>query len=195
MTDIEVVASSPMGLLEDLDRVSEAGALNLKGYSYNNIADIMDVTPYKAKQYVQEYFAIIQDQAAKDPYFLERIQENTLRFLKELDEISKEAWETVNIATENTMIGARTQALRLALDITVKKAQMLQLMGSKNTMDGDYVARLQKAERVNQMLAKVVGDIVSGCDRCKELARVQLAEAFAMMDTDDEVADAEVVED
>ena len=185
------VAQRP-GMLDELALIESAGEYTLKGYSYNNIAELLHITPYKAKTYVQEYYKIIQKQAEDDPYFLERIQENTIRFMKELDEISKEAWETVTIATDNSMVTARTQALRLALDVTTKKAQMLQLLGAKTSTDADYVARLQKAERVNQMLSEVIRDVVSDCPRCSEMARVRLAEAFSMIEV---FEDAEIVDE
>lgn len=192
MSDIVKADASGLGLLEDLEKVDEAGGYHLKGYSYSNIAEIMDVSVYKAKQYVTEYYRILNKQAEDDPYFLERIQENTLRFLKELDEIGKEAWETVNIATDNAMITARTQALKLALDVTTKKAQMLQVLGAKTSTDADYVARLQKAERVNGMLSELLREVVSECPRCNELARTRLAEAFTQIEYEEaEVVDVE----
>lgn len=175
------VARNGLGLAEELRLVEEAGTLSIKGYNYSNIAELLDITPYKAKQYVQEYFRIIKNEAEEDPYFLERVQQNTLRFLNELDEISKEAWETVNVATDNGMITARTQALKLALEVTTKKAQLHQLMGGSKP-DSEYIARMQKAESVNQILSEVLRDVISDCERCRDMARVKLAEAFSLMD-------------
>lgn len=192
MSDLVKKLPEGLGLLEELEMVDSCGSLSLKGYSLANIAEIANTTPYKAKQYVQEYWRIIEQQAEDDPFFLERIQENTIRFMKELDEISKEAWETVNIATDNAMVTARTQALRLALDVTTKRAQILQLLGGKTTTDGDYIARLQKAERVNQMLSEVIRDVIAECDRCQTLTRVKLADAFSIIENFEE---AEVVND
>jgi predicted transcriptional regulator len=184
------VAKTNLGLAEELRLVEEAGSLSIKGYNYSNIAEVLEISPYKAKQYVQEYFRIINNQAEEDPYFLERVQQNTLRFLNELDEISKEAWETVNVATDNGMVTARTQALKLALDVTTKKAQLYQLMGGSKP-DAEYIARMQKAESVNQILSEVLRDVVSDCERCRDMARIKLAEAFSLMEN----VQAEDVED
>jgi hypothetical protein len=52
------VARSGLSLAEELHLVEEAGSLSIKGYNYSNIAELMDITPYKAKQYVQEYFRL-----------------------------------------------------------------------------------------------------------------------------------------
>lgn len=175
------VVKTGLGLAEELHLVEEAGTLSIKGYNYSNIAELLDITPYKAKQYVQEYFRIIKNEAEEDPYFLERVQQNTLRFLNELDEISKEAWETVNVATDNGMVTARTQALKLALEVTTKKAQLHQLMGGSKP-DSEYIARMQKAESVNQILSEVLRDVISDCERCRDMARIKLAEAFSLME-------------
>jgi len=187
------VAKSGLGLAEELQLVEEAGSLSIKGYNYSNIAELMEISPYKAKQYVQEYFRLIKEQSENDPYFLERVQQNTLRFLNELDEISKEAWETVSVATDNGMVGARTQALKLALDVTTKKAQLHQLMGG-NKPDSEYIARMQKAESVNQILSEVLRDVISDCERCRDLARVKLAEAFSLMDNAESEESSDVSE-
>jgi predicted transcriptional regulator len=188
------VATTGLGLAEELHLVEEAGSLSIKGYNYSNIAEILEISPYKAKQYVQEYFRIIKNQAEEDPYFLERVQQNTIRFLNELDEISKEAWETVNVATDNGMVTARTQALKLALDVATKKAQLHQLMGGTKP-DSEYIARMQKAESVNQILSEVLRDVVSDCERCRDMARIKLAEAFSLMDNAEGEESDGVVED
>ena len=184
------IDKSGLSLAEEIQKVEEAGTLSIKGYSYSNISEIMDVTPYKAKKYVQEYYKIIQHQVNEDPYFLERVQHNTLRFLNELDEISKEAWETVTVATDNGMVTARTQALKLALEVTTKKAQLHQLMGDSKP-DSEYIARMQKAESVNQILSDVLRDVVSECERCRDMARIKLAEAFSLMDAAESEEDIE----
>lgn len=190
------IETAGLGLSDEIRLVEEAGTLSIKGYNYSNIAELLSVSPYKAKKYVQEYFKLVRDQADEDPYFLERVQQNTIRFLYELDEISKEAWETVNVATDNGMVTARTQALKLALDVTVKKAQLHQLMGGTKS-DSEYIARMQKAESVNQILSSVLRDVISDCERCRDMARIKLAEAFSLMDNDNSepVDEAELADD
>jgi predicted transcriptional regulator len=176
-------------LIKQLELAEEAGILSIKGYKNSEIAELLDITPRKAKEYIVEYYKIIQQQAEVDPYFLEKIQYNTVKALTELDQISKEAWETVTIATDNAMVTARVHALKLALEVATKKAQLHQLLGTQKA-DSDYIVRTQKAEVVNQLLSQILKEVVSGCDRCRELARIKLAEAFSLMDT----VDAEATE-
>lgn len=187
------IVESPLGLMEELRRVEDAGVLYAKGYKNTDIAELLEIPLAKVKNYVQEYKFILERKADEDPDFFERVQYNTFKMLAELDEISKEAWESVTIATDNSMITARIHALKLALEVNTKKAQLHQLLtGGGSKADKEYVARMQKAESVNQILSQVIKDVVSDCPVCREKARVLLAEAFSMMPTHTE--DAEIVE-
>jgi len=132
----------------------------------------------------------LEHMAENDPYFLENLQYNTLKALAEFDEISKEAWESVELATREGMITARNQALKLAMEVATKKAQLHQLMGGKQT-DSDYIARMQKAETVNQLISQVVRDVIADCEHCREKAAPMLKEAFRLMDDQEEFMDGE----
>jgi predicted DNA-binding protein YlxM (UPF0122 family) len=185
------------------NKVEQVGLLHLKGYSLSEIAELEQLSPNTVQTYIGQYKTYLETRAEDDPYFLEKVQYNTVKALAEFDEISKESWESVEIATREGMVSARNQALKLCLDIATKKAQLHQLMGGTKT-DGEYIARMQKAETVNQIISKVIKDIVADCEVCKPKARVMLREAFAMMNEedfdptgdkdDDDIEDAEIVE-
>ena len=117
MSDIEPVKES--SILDKVKDIQEAGILHVKGYSNHEIASLLSIPSSKAKEYVAEYKKIVQDQADKDPYFLEKLQYNTIKALDEFDQISKEAWETVSIATDHGMVAQRIQALKLAGEETL----------------------------------------------------------------------------
>lgn len=179
MSEIEKVPES--GIMRELRDIEDAGIMHIKGYSYNEIASLLSITVNKAKEYIKEYKLIIQRQADEDPYFLEKIQFNTIKALQEFDQISKEAWETVNIATDHGIVAARIQALKLAADVANKKAQLHRLMGGGNTTDGEYIARMQKAENVNQILSKILRDVISKHPSIAEEVRRELEVAFEIM--------------
>lgn len=191
MSNIEPVEEQT--LFDKIRSVEEAGLLHVKGYNYNEIATLLSLRVSQAKEYVQEYKKILNKQAEDDPYFLERIQFNTIKALQEFDQLSKEAWETVNIATDHGMVPARIQALKLAMDVANKKAQLHKLMTTSSS-DNDYIARMQKAENVNQVLSKVLRDVISKYPEIAEEVRKELAIAFDIMN-DDDIQDAEIVED
>lgn len=174
-------------------KVEQVGLLNLKGYAISDIAELESLSPSTVREYISQYKHFLENTAEDDPYFLEKVQYNTVKALAEFDEISKEAWETVEIATREGMVSARNQALKLCLDIATKKAQLHQLMGGTKT-DGEYIARMQKAETVNQIISKVIRDVIANCEDCKEKARPMLREAFAMMN-EETMQTAEEVDD
>lgn len=179
MTEIE--KPNNKDILSELKDMEEAGILHIKGYSYNEIGSLLSVSAGKAKDYVQQYKTFLQKKADEDPYFLEKIQFNTIKALQEFDQISKEAWETVNIATDHGMVAVRIQALKLASDIAAKKAQLHKLISGSNSTDSDYISRMQKAENVNQILSKILRDVISKHPAIAEEVRKELSLAFEIM--------------
>jgi predicted transcriptional regulator len=186
-------------IFEKAEKVEQVGLLYLKGYRPSEIADLENISRATVNSYIDQYKSWINKKVDDDPYFLERVQHNTLKALNEVDEISKEAWETVEIATREGMVSARTQAIKLCLDIATKKAQLNQLLGGNNRADAEYIARMQRAETVNQLVSGAVRDVVAHCESCSEKLRPILREVFAMMSeeqqSDNNVVDAEIIDD
>lgn len=181
MSDIERYQGET--LLDELKKVEEVGLLYVKGYNYSEIATLLSLPIDKAKGHVKEYKKILNRQAEDDPYFLEKLQFNTIKALQEFDQLSKEAWETVNIATDHGMIPARIQAIKLAGELATKKAQLHKLL-TGNTTDNQYIARMQKAENVNQILSKVLRDVIGLHPEIANEVRKELEIAFEIMNAD-----------
>lgn len=182
-------------LFEQLEMAESVGTLHVKGYKNKEIAEICEISQVEVKRYISEYLNEIQRQIDDDPYFLEKYQFNTLKIMKELDEISSEAWETVKVATNEGLVTGRLQALKLALEVSTKKAQLQQLLGTgAGHGDTEYIARMQKAEQVNALLSKVMKDVVSDCENCRSKARILLAEAFSLMDVENAEGEEVIVE-
>jgi len=190
VSDIE--PSKPKNILDEVRDIQEAGILHVKGYSNHEIASLLSINVNKAKEYVGQYKLILEDQADHDPYFLEKLQFNTLKALDEFDQISKEAWETVSIATDHGMVAQRIQALKLAGDIATKKAQLHKLMSGSNNADAEYIQRMQKAENVNQILSKILRDVISKHPEIAEEVRKELSLAFEIMNQEDTFPDRDV---
>jgi hypothetical protein len=110
MSDIEPVKEPT--IFDKVRIIEDVGQLHVKGYSYSEIGTLLSLKAGEVKEYVNEYKKILNRQAEEDPYFLERIQYNTIKALQEFDQLSKEAWETVNIATDHGMVPARIQAIK-----------------------------------------------------------------------------------
>jgi len=178
MSNIE--PSREKSLIDKIKDVEQVGLLHVKGYSNREIAALMTLKVNEVKDYIDEYKTILNKTVEQDPYFLERVQFNTIKALQEFDQLSKEAWETINIATDNGMVAARIQAIKLAGEIASKKAQLHKLLGG-NQADGEYIARMQKAENVNQILSKILRDVISKHPSIAEEVRKELEIAFEIM--------------
>lgn len=171
--------------LQKMDKIEEVGLYDLKGYSYSQINQLTGLSIPTIKKYIKEYKVILERVVDDDPYFLENIQYNTIKAMKEMDEVSREAWESIELATREGMLTARNQAIKLALEVATKKAQLHQLLGQQN-QDTDYIERMQKAELVNSLISQVVRDVVSECEHCRVKARPLLEEAFKQMESSEE---------
>jgi predicted transcriptional regulator len=177
MSDTKLKTTS---LIDKLKQVEEVGLLHIKGYSKSEIAALMTLKINEVSDYIEEYKTILNQKADEDPYFLEKLQFNTIKALQEFDQLSKEAWETIIIATDHGMVSARIQAIKLAGDIATKKAQLHKLLGG-NQADSEYIARMQKAENVNQILSKILRDVISKHPAVAEQVRKELEIAFEIM--------------
>lgn len=182
MGDIEKYEGE-VTLIDQLKMVEDVGLLYVKGYGYAEIAQLLSISVDKTKSYITEYKKILNRQAEEDPYFLEKLQFNTIKALQEFDQLSKEAWETVNIATDHGMVPARIQAIKLASEIATKKAQLHKLMGGTQA-DNQYIARMQKAENVNQILSKVLRDVIAKHPEVADEVRRELEIAFEIMQSE-----------
>ena len=192
MSDIEPVKEKT--LFDKIRDVEDVGLLHVKVYSNHEIASLLAMSSNDVKVYIEEYKKILNRKADDDPYFLERVQFNTIKALKEFDELSKEAWETINIATDHGMVAARIQAIKLAGELATKKAQLHKLMGGNNS-DAEYIGRMQKAENVNQMLSRVLRDVISKFPEVADAVRKELSTAFEILEEqNEEIIDVESTE-
>jgi hypothetical protein len=182
MSNIEKVEEE--NLIDKLKYVDKVGVLHVKGYSYAEIASLTASAVDKVKNAIHEYKKIIAKQVDEDPYFLEKVQFNTIKALQEFDQLSKEAWETINIATDHGMVPARIQAIKLASEVATKKAQLHKLLSGGQT-DGQFIARMQKAESVNQILSRVLRDVIAKHPDIAEEVRKELSIALEIMQGSD----------
>jgi len=191
MSDIEKAISTP-SVLGDIERINEVGLLYVKGYRQKEISELLEIPKSQVGQLISEYEDLISYTVANDPALLNRFKINARKLLNELEELSKEAWESVSIATDNGQINARIQALKLASDINARKAQLLNLNDNSSKENREMVERAQKVEDTNRMLAAVIKEVIADCERCRGMARLRLEQAFASMS---DYAEAEVIDD
>lgn len=176
-----------MGYIEKFEKLEKVSELYLKGFNYSQIARELGITPVHAKSLVDEYKEFIHDRAQEDPELLDRLVENTMEVLETISMIAKEAWDTYEQAKSYEMIQQRNASLKNLMDINEKKAKLLQLMGAK--VDSGNTARLQRAEKVNEIVSSIIKEVISDCPKCRLEAQIKLAEAFRLMDRQEEMGE------
>lgn len=174
-------------LVATIDNVEKVAELVNRGWKPGEIARHLNLKLPQVKKYISEYQEYLARRVEEDPEFLDRIQNNTLEALDRLDSLIKEAWETYDTAKAESLINQQINLLKVAGQFEQQRANLLQLMGAK--IDGGMNARMQKAERVNEIVSSIIKEVVSQCDHCKVEVMPRLAEAFAMMNREEEAAD------
>lgn len=184
--------------LETIDDFQRAAELHLKGFKATEIARELEISVAQARSLVKEYEQYISTRAMEDPEFLDRVQVNTLMVLDEVQMQSREAWALYEELKNLGDLKAAQGALKLASDLTSNRAKLLNLMGAK--ADGGMYAKMNRLEQVNEIVTKIIRETISGCERCKKIVQLDLAEAFSMMDKkmepmdmDSDITDAEII--
>jgi predicted transcriptional regulator len=179
--------------IERLELIEQVGDLHLKSYKPSEIARNLGISPAQAKHYIAQYQELLRRRVNEDPDFLDRVADNTFEALERLDGLVKEAWETYETAKNNDLINQQINLLKVAGAFEQQRANLLQLMGAK--MDSGMTARMQRAEQVNSIVARIIKEVVSDCDHCKVEVMPRLAEAFAKMNQETEAVDLSRIED
>lgn len=188
-----------------LDTLEKVGELYLKSYKPAEIARRLNISPAQAKSYIEDYKAVVDKKFQNDPEFLDRIGENTILAIERMEAIVAETWATYETAKNNDMINQQINLLKLSATHEQQLSNLLQLAGAK--VDSGVMARMQKAERVNEIVTRVIKEVVGDCPRCRVEVMPRLAEAFDLMNKqaeavelrelspESEIIDAEVIEE
>jgi hypothetical protein len=191
-------------LPEKLDTLEKVGELYLKSYKPAEIARRLNISPAQAKAYIEDYKVVVDKKFQNDPEFLDRIGENTLVAIERMEAIVAETWETYEYAKDNEMINQQINLLKLSATHEQQLSNLLQLAGAK--VDSGMMARMQKAERVNEIVTRVIKEVSGDCPKCRHEVMARLAEAFELMNKqaeavemrelapESEIIEAEVIE-
>ena len=180
------------GVIEKFDKLEQAAKLHLKGFTFAEIARELDIHVSTVREYVSEYKSWIVTRAENDPDLLDRLTENTMQALDEINLVLSEAWRAHEQAKEWEAMNHQLSALKLIKEINDSKAKLLQLAGARQ--DGGNMAHLKRVEQVNQIVSEIIKEIIKDCPRCRQEAQVKLAEAFDLMGKQDDITDAELVD-
>jgi hypothetical protein len=85
----------------------------------------------------------------------------------------KEAWDVVNEASQSQQLPSKTAALKLIADVQQKQIDMLQKAGMLD--NNELAEKIIETEEKQQVLVEIIRDVISGCERCKQLVSGKLS--------------------
>jgi len=171
--------------VEKFEQVEAAWDLHLKGYKDSEIAARLGVSRTVVKNLIADGKKIVQDRIDEDPDFLSRVHENTIQAMDEIDLLLKEGWETLEYCKQQEMANQQVNAIKVIQGLVETKARLLSLLGSN--VDGTNILQMRKLERVNEIVSSVIKEVVANCEHCRVEAQMRLAEAFRIMEREDEI--------
>ena len=65
--------SQSPSIVNELDDIEEAGLMYIKGYKVSEISTVMNITPKKARKYINDYKQVLSRRTEEDPYFLSTV--------------------------------------------------------------------------------------------------------------------------
>lgn len=182
--------------IEEYDVMQQVGELVMEGNNLSQIASSLNITPYMAKKYRDNWRSWLAREAQENTDFTERAVQLVFETLENYDKLKRELWQTVEYCEDNDLPAQKITALKSIAQIEKERAHVLQTSGIK--ADSHMVARMHKAERVNEGLSKILKEVVVHCDNCRAEVFSRLSEF--MQDFNGtvhpvDIIDAEVVED
>lgn len=176
--------------IELFDMMQKVGELAMQGHNLNQIADRLDISPYMAKKHRDDWRTWLSREAQENTDFTERAVQLVFETLESYDKLKRSLWETVEYCDDNDLPAQKITALKSIAQIEKERAHVLQTSGIK--ADSHMVARMHKAERVNEGLSKILKEVVAHCDSCRGEVFSRLADF--MQDFNGHVAPIEIID-
>jgi ABC-type antimicrobial peptide transport system ATPase subunit len=153
-----------------LEEVNSVASEYIKGNDESTIAKTLDIPRNRVVKLLNEWRNMISDNEA----IKSRAKEALAGADKHYGHLIKRAYEVIDDAEQAQNLSAKTNAIKLILDIENKRIDMLQkagLLESKELAD-----QILEQERKQEIIVGILKEVVSDCNNCKfEVAR-RLAE-------------------
>ena len=153
---------------ENINRVVD---VFLKGTT--NPSAIAKVTGFKRTDvidYLNEWRSVIHS----DRQVQARAREALTGADKHYSMLIEEGWDVINQTTQAADLAGKTRALKVVSDIQQKQIEMLQKAGLIE--DNEMADHILETERKQELLVKILKEVVADCDHCKVEVHKRLSE-------------------
>lgn len=130
-----------------------------RGRTNSDVRDAIEVSRATVARYRDEYEEVLSQQADANPDLLNRVVDNTIRTLNELDEVRAEAWAQYEEAYHPAV---KQGYLKTVLQAQKQRAELFGLFGVK----AEYLAHVNMVKNVQDRLLEFMRDHL--CDEDRE---------------------------
>ena len=153
---------SELELADRWERINKVVDLFLKGTTNpNQIAKITGFKRLDVQDYLNEWRSVIQS----DRQIQMRAREALAGADKHYSMLIEEGWDVINQSGTMGDLSKKTAGIKLVADIQQKQIDMLQKAGLIE--DSEIAQQIIETERKQEILVKILKEVVADCDHCK----------------------------
>jgi hypothetical protein len=154
--------STEVILAERWEKINKVVDVFLKGTT--NPAAIARATGFKrteVQEYLNEWRSVIQS----DRQVQMRAREALAGADRHYSMLMEEGWDVINQAGVAADLAKKTAGIKIVADIQQKQIDMLQKAGLIE--DSEIAQQIIETERKQEVLVKILKEVVADCDHCK----------------------------
>lgn len=158
-------------ILVHMEEVNRVAAEYIKGNDETKISKTLDIPRARVVKLLNEW----RDMISSNEAVRIRAKEALAGADQHYSKLISQAYEVIDEATQNSNLSAKTNAIKLIMDLEAKRIDMLQKAG---LLDNKEIAeQIMETERKQEVLVGILTEVSGECPRCKvEVAR-RLADA------------------
>lgn len=153
---------SELELADRWERINKVVDVFLKGTT--NPSHIARATGFKrteVQEYLNEWRSVIQS----DRQVQMRAREALAGADRHYSMLIEEGWDVINSSGTAGDLGRKTAGIKIVADIQQKQIDMLQKAGLIE--DSEIAEQIMETERKQELLVKILKEVVADCSNCK----------------------------
>ena len=154
---------SEVELADRWEKINKVVDLFLKGTTNpNQIARLTGFKRLEVQDYLNEWRSVMQS----DRQVQMRAREALSGADKHYSMLIEEGWDVINQSGTQGDLSKKTAGIKLVADIQQKQIDMLQKAGLIE--DTEMASQMMETERKQEVLVKILKEVVVGCSHCKK---------------------------
>ena len=148
-------------MLKHLEDVNAVALEYLKGQDVRQISNALDIPRPRVAALLKEW----REMATSNQAINARAKEALAGMDQHYGHLIDKAYEVVEAADLNANLSAKTNAIKLIVDIEAKRMDMLHRAG---LIDNRQMAEeMLELERKQEILVRILSEVVNKCDHCR----------------------------